>query len=423
MFFLIGVLLLFIAFGFPVAFSIGLTSLLYCLKEGLVLITIPQRMVAGIDNFAFLAVPFFILAGNLMNTGGITRRLFRFATSIVGFIPGGLGHANVVGSIIFAGMSGAAIADAGGLGTIEIKAMKDEGYDTDFSAAVTAASSTIGPIIPPSIPMILYAAFGGVSVGKLFLAGAVPGILMGVSLMVMIYIISVRRKYPVHSQLDVKEIWVSFKEGLLPLFTPVIILGGIMGGIFTPTEAAVVASAYALFLGLVVYREIKWSELPGIILNTAVTTAIVLFIISAASIYGWLLAREQVPQTVAKLLFSITTNPHLVLLIMIGFLLIIGCFMETAASLIILVPILVPMTSQLGIDPLVFGLIMVFTLMLGLITPPVGVVLYLIADIAEISFERTVKATFPFLLPLIIVLLLITFVPQIAMFLPNWLMP
>jgi tripartite ATP-independent transporter DctM subunit len=422
-FFLIGVLLLFIAFGFPVAFSIGLTSLLYCLKEGLVLITIPQRMVAGIDNFAFLAVPFFILAGNLMNTGGITRRLFRFATSIVGFIPGGLGHANVVGSIIFAGMSGAAIADAGGLGTIEIKAMKDEGYDTDFSAAVTAASSTIGPIIPPSIPMILYAAFGGVSVGKLFLAGAVPGILMGVSLMVMIYIISVRRKYPVHSQLDVKEIWVSFKEGLLPLFTPVIILGGIMGGIFTPTEAAVVASAYALFLGLVVYREIKWSELPGIILNTAVTTAIVLFIISAASIYGWLLAREQVPQTVAKLLFSITTNPHLVLLIMIGFLLIIGCFMETAASLIILVPILVPMTSQLGIDPLVFGLIMVFTLMLGLITPPVGVVLYLIADIAEISFERTVKATFPFLLPLIIVLLLITFVPQIAMFLPNWLMP
>jgi tripartite ATP-independent transporter DctM subunit len=301
--------------------------------------------------------------------------------------------------------------------------MTDEGYDSDFSAAVTAASSTIGPIIPPSIPMILYAAFGGVSVGKLFLAGAVPGLLMGVSLMVMIYIISVRRKYPVHSRLNVKEVWVSFKAGLPPLFTPVIILGGIMGGIFTPTEAAVIASAYALFLGVVIYREIKWSELPGIILNTAITTAIVLFIISAASIYGWLLAREQVPQTVAKLLFSITTNPHLILLIMIGFLLIVGCFMETTASIIILVPILVPMTTQLGIDPLVFGLIMVFTLMLGLITPPVGVVLYLIADIAGISFERTVKATYPFLLPLIIVLLLITFVPQIAMFLPNWLMP
>ena len=423
MFFLIGVLLLFIAVGVPVAFSIGLTSLLYCLKEGLVLITIPQRMIAGIDNFAFLAVPFFILAGNLMNTGGITRRLFRFATSVVGFIPGGLGHANVVGSIIFAGMSGAAIADAGGLGTIEIKAMQDEGYDTDFSAAVTAASSTIGPIIPPSIPMILYAAFGGVSVGKLFLAGAIPGLLMGVSLMVIIYIISVRRKYPVHSNLDIKEIWVSFREGLLPLFTPVIILGGIMGGIFTPTEAAVVASAYALFLGVVVYREIKISKLPEILLTTAVTTAIVLFIISAASIYGWLLAREQVPQTVAKMLFSITTNPHLVLLIMIGFLMVIGCFMETAASLIILVPILVPMTSKLGIDPLVFGLIMVFTLMLGLITPPVGVVLYLIADIAGISFERTVKATIPFLFPLIIVLLLITFIPQIATFLPNLLMP
>ena len=423
MFFLVGVLLLFIAGGVPVAFSIGLTSLLYCLKEGLVLITIPQRMIAGIDNYAFLAVPFFILAGNLMNTGGITRRLFRFATSIVGFIPGGLGHANVVGSIIFAGMSGAAIADAGGLGTIEIKAMKDEGYDTDFSAAVTAASSTIGPIIPPSIPMILYAAFGGVSVGKLFMAGAVPGLLMGVSLMVMIYVMSVRRKYPVHSRLDLREIWVSLKEGLLPLFTPFIILGGIMGGIFTPTEAAVVASAYALLLGVVVYREIKLSEFPKIILDTAVTTAIVLFIISTASIYGWLLAREQVPQTVAKLLFSITTNPHLVLLIMIGFLMVVGCFMETAASLIILVPILVPMTSQLGIDPLLFGLIMVFTLMLGLITPPVGVVLYLIADIAEISFERTVAATIPFLLPLVIVLLLIAFIPQIALFLPNLLMP
>jgi len=422
-FFLIGVLLLLIAFGFPVAFSIGLTSLLYCLKEGLVLVTIPQRMIAGIDNFAFLAVPFFILAGNLMNTGGITRRLFRFATSIVGFVPGGLGHANVVGSIIFAGMSGAAIADAGGLGTIEIKAMRDEGYDIDFSAAVTAASSTIGPIIPPSIPMILYAAFGGVSVGKLFMAGAVPGFLMGISLMVMIYIVSVRRKYPVHSTLDLKEIWASFKDGLPALFTPVIILGGIMGGIFTPTEAAVAASAYALFLGVFIYREIKLSDLQRIILNTVITTAIVLFIISTASIYGWLLAREQVPQSVAKMLFSITTNPQLVLLIMIGFLMVVGCFMETAASLIILVPILVPMTSQLGIDPLVFGLIMVFTLMLGLITPPVGVVLYLIADIAGISFERTVKATFPFLIPLGIVLLLITFIPQIAMFLPNWLMP
>jgi tripartite ATP-independent transporter DctM subunit len=423
LFFLVGILLLLIAMGFPVAFSMGLTSFFYILKEGLVVITIPQRMIAGIDNFTFLAVPFFILAGNLMNTGGITRRLFRFATSIVGFIPGGLGHANVVGSIIFAGMSGAAIADAGGLGTIEIKAMKDEGYDIEFSAAITAASSTIGPIIPPSIPMIIYAAFGGVSVGKLFLAGAVPGFLMGISLMVMIYIVSVKRKYPVHAKLDFKEIWVSFKKGLPPLFTPIIILGGIMLGIFTPTEAAVVASAYALFLGVVVYREIKIADLPRIFLQTALTTTIVIFIVSTASVYGWLLAREQVPQNVALLLFSITTNPHLILLILVGFLLIVGCFMETTASLIILVPILVPMVTQLGIDPVAFGLVMVLTLMLGLITPPVGVVLYLIADIARISFEDLVSATLPFLLPLLIVLLLITFVPQIAMFLPNLLMP
>jgi tripartite ATP-independent transporter DctM subunit len=241
--------------------------------------------------------------------------------------------------------------------------------------------------------------------------------------MVMIFIMSVRRKYPIHGRLDVREIWSAFKEGLPPLFTPVIILGGIMGGIFTPTEAAVAASAYALFLGVVIYREINLADLPGIILGTAVTTAIVLFIISTAAVYGWLLAREQVPQHVAQMLFSITTNPQLIMLILIGFLLVVGCFMETTASIIILVPVLVPMVTQLGIDPLLFGLVMVFTLMLGLITPPVGVVLYLIADIAGISFERTVIATLPFLIPLVIVLLLVAFVPQIPLFLPNLLMP
>ncbi|QTL99451.1 TRAP transporter large permease subunit [Iocasia frigidifontis] len=419
MYFLIGVLLFLVALGIPVSFSIGLTSLFYMLKEGLGVITIPQRMVAGIDIFTLLSIPFFILAGNLMNTGGITKRIFRFASSIVGYIPGGLGHANVIASIIFAGMSGAALADAGGLGTIEIKAMEDEGYDTEFSVAVTAASSTIGPIFPPSIPMILFGAFGGVSVGKLFLGGAVPGLLIGLALMIMIYIISKKRNYPIHNKFDLGEIIESFKRAILPLFTPVIVLGGILLGIFTPTEAAIIASTYSLILGTFIYKEIKMKDIPKIFFDTAKTTSIVLIIISTASIYGWLLCREQVPQTVATALFSITQNPHLIMLILIGFFIVVGCFLETTAAIIILVPILVPLSTNLGIDPLHFGLVMILTLMLGLSTPPVGVVLYLIADIAKIKFERAVSATLPFLVPIFIVLLIITFFPQIVLFLPN----
>ncbi len=419
MFFLVGVFLFLVVLGFPIAFSIGLTSALYLYLYEIPVITLAQKMITGIDTFALLAVPFFILAGNLMNTGGITRRLFRFATALIGHIPGGLGHANVIASIIFAGMSGAAIADAGGLGTIEIKAMKDEGFDTSFSAAITAASSTIGPIIPPSIPMVLYSAFSNTSVGKLFLAGVIPGLLMGGALMVQVYFISKRRRYPVHGGLSWREVSVSFKEGFLPLITPVIILGGILGGIFSPTEAAVVASAYALLLGAFVYREIGVRDLFQILLGTVKTTSIVLFIISMAAIYGWLLAREQVPQTVARLMFSLSTDPNLVLAIILVFLLVVGCFLETTAALIILVPILVPAIMQLGIDPVHFGLVMVLNLMIGLITPPVGVVLYIVSDIARIPFEETVRATVPFLVPLVLVLLLVTFVPSVVMFLPN----
>jgi tripartite ATP-independent transporter DctM subunit len=423
MLFLVGVFLLFVVLGFPIAFSIGLTSALYLAVYGIPVITLAQKMITGIDTFALLAVPFFILAGNLMNTGGVTRRLFRFATALIGHIPGGLGHANVVASIIFAGMSGAAIADAGGLGTIEIKAMRDEGFDTGFSAAITAASSTIGPIIPPSIPMVLYSAFSNTSVGKLFLAGVIPGLLMGVALMGMVYLISIRRNYPVHAGLRWGEVWASLKEGLLPLMTPVIILGGILGGIFSPTEAAIAASAYALVLGAVIYREIGVRDLMQIFLDTVKTTSIVLFIISNAAIYGWLLAREQVPQNVARLMFSLTTDPQVALLVILVFLLIVGCFLETTAALIILVPILVPAVMQLGVDPVHFGLIMVLDLMIGLITPPVGVVLYIVADIAKISFEETVRATAPFIVPLVAVLLLVTFAPGLVMFLPNLLIP
>ncbi|HOV38706.1 MAG TPA: TRAP transporter large permease, partial [Spirochaetales bacterium] len=400
-------------------FCPALVSFAYLAVFDIPVITMAQKMISGIDTYALLAVPFFILAGNLMNTGGVTRRLFRFASSLVGFIPGGLGHANVLASMIFAGMSGAAIADAGGLGTIEIKAMQDEGFDTKFSAAVTAASSTIGPIIPPSIPMVIYASIANVSVGKLFLAGALPGILMGVALMIMVYIMAKKKNYPVHSRFSLKEATSSFVDGFLPLMTPAIILGGILGGIFSPTEAAIVASTYALILGMGVYKEIKLKDLIQVTLETVKTTSMVIYIISAAAIYGFLLGREQVPQSVAQLLFTISGSPHIIMFIIIIFLLIIGCFMETTAALILLTPILVPPVMQLGIDPVHFGLVMVLTLMIGLITPPVGVVLYITSSIAKISFEDCTKATAPFIIPLVIVLLLSAYIPDLVMFLPN----
>lgn len=422
MLFLIGGFLLLVIIGFPIVFSLAITSFLYLQVYSIALSTIAQRMVVGINNYALLAVPFFILAGNLMNTGGVTRRLFRFASAMVGFIPGGLGHANVLASMIFAGMSGAAIADAGGLGTIEIQAMKDEGYEANFAAAVTAASSTIGPIIPPSIPLVIYASIASVSVGRLFLAGAVPGLLMGLALVIMIYVISRRRNYPVHARFSLKEAGLSFLDGFLPLLTPAIILGGILFGVFSPTEAAIVASFYALVLGMFVYKEIRLKDLAKIILDTVRTTSMVVFIISAASIYGWLLGREQVPQGVARLLFAISENPHVIMLIVIGFLMIIGCFLETTAALILLTPILVPPVMLLGIDPVHFGLVMVLTLMIGLITPPVGVVLYIISSVAKVPFEEVTRATAPFLIPLLIVLFLVAFIPGLVMFLPTWLM-
>ena len=421
MIFLIGGFLLCIVIGFPIAFSLGIVSFAYLVAYDIPAITMAQKMISGINTYSLLAVPFFIMAGNLMNTGGVTTRLFRFASAFVGWIPGGLGHANIVASMIFAGMSGAAIADAGGLGTIEIKAMQDEGFDTPFAAAITAASSIIGPIIPPSIPMVIYASIANVSVGKLFLAGAVPGLLMGLALMIMVYFFAKKRKYPVHAKFDVKEAAKSFADGFLPLMTPAVILGGILGGVFSPTEAAMIASTYALVLGVIVYREIKIKDLYGVILETIKTTSMVVYIISSAAIYGFLLGREQVPQDVARFLFTISRNPHIILVIIIAFLMVIGCFLETTAALILLTPILVPPAIELGFDPVHFGLVVVLTLMLGLITPPVGVVLYITSNIAKLSFEETTKATVPYLIPMSIVLVLSAYIPDIVMFLPNYL--
>ena len=410
--------LLFLVFGMPIFFSLGLISLLYLMSHHEILLSVPQRLSMTADSFPLLAAPFFILMGNLMNTSGVTRRIFNFANSLVGHIKGGLGHANIVASIIFAGMSGAAVADAAGLGTIEIEAMKEGGYDVDFAAAITAASATIGPIIPPSLPMIIYGVLANTSVGGLFLGGVIPGLLMGVSLMIYVYLFARRRNYPHHAFPTLREFALSFKEAFLSLLTPVILLGGIFSGVFTPTEAAAVAAFYALLLGFF-YREISIRDLPGIILQTIETNAVIMALVMTASLFGWVITRAQVPQLMGTFLVGISDNPLLILLLLNVFLLFVGCFMEAIAAQMILIPILLPVVLRLGISPIHFGVMMVLNLMIGTLTPPIGVVLYVTANVANISFERITKATFPLLVPLLIVLLLVTLFPQLTMLLPS----
>jgi tripartite ATP-independent transporter DctM subunit len=416
LFFTIWVILL--LFGMPIFFSLGTISLFYLMSHHEVLLSVPQRLTMTADSFPLLAAPFFILMGNLMNMAGVTRRIFNFANCLVGHIKGGLGHANVVASMIFAGMSGAAVADAAGLGTIEIKAMKERGYDAEFAAAITAASSTIGPIIPPSLPMIIYGVLANTSVGGLFVGGIIPGFLMGSALMIYVYFFARNKNYPRHQFPNLGSFITAFREAFLSLLTPVILLGGIFSGIFTPTEAAAVAAFYALLLGFF-YREIKITDLPNIILRTIETNAVIMALVMTASLFGWVITRAQVPQMMGKLLVNISENPIIILLVLDCFLLFVGCFMEAIAAQMILIPILLPVILKLGISPIHFGLIMIMNLMIGTLTPPIGVVLYVTAKVAEISFERIAKATFPFLMPLLIVLLLITLFPQLTLFLPS----
>jgi len=397
-----------------------LSSFAYILVTGDISFSImTQRLEAGAENFALLAVPFFIMAGKLMNAAGITDRIFNFARAIVGNIPGGLGHANVLASIFFSGMSGAAVADAGGLGSIEIEAMKKDGYTARFSGAVTAASSTIGPIIPPSIPIIVYAVFAETSVAALFAAGVIPGLLMGLALMIMIYIYSIRFNYPKHARATLKQLYGTFTAAIPPLITPLILVGGILGGVFTPTEAGAVAALYALFLGIVVYRTVDLKKIWEVFLDSSYTTAAVMLIVIAASLFGWVLTLERIPVVAGTFILSLTQNKIIILIITNLFLFFVGCFLEPVAAMIILIPVFLPICQQLEISLVHFGIIMVLNLMIGLLTPPVGLVLYVIADIAKIPFEEVVRGTLPFLIPLIAVLFLLTYWPNIVLILPR----
>jgi tripartite ATP-independent transporter DctM subunit len=379
---------------------------------------VAKQLAVSLDSYTLLAITGFILAGRIMNSTGITDRIFKFANSLVGHITGGLAHANVVASIIFAGMSGSAIADAGGLGTVEIEGMVNEGFDAPFSAAVTAASALIGPIIPPSVVAIIYAMSAGVSVGRLFLAGVVPGVMMGIFMMILIYYIAKKRNYPKSNRPLLREFWVIFKKAMLPIMTPIIILGGIIFGIFTPTEAAAVAVAYAVVLGII-YKTVNRKSFYEVLLRTTVEVGGVGLLIAAAVSFSWVLTYAQVPTEVSNLLLTISKNPLVVLLIINGFLLIVGLFMDPSAAILVLTPIFLPVITELGIDPLHFGVVMILNLMIGLLTPPVGMVLYVISNIANVKVERLIKELLPFFIPLLFVLILITIYPKIVLFVPN----
>ncbi len=419
------IIILFVAFfglliiGVPVAFALAGSSLIYVLVSGAVPdVVVLHRMVSGIDSFPLLAVPFFILAGNLMNSAGITNRIFDFARGVVGWMRGGLGHVNVGASIVFAGMSGAAVADAGGLGTIEVKAMRDAGYDRGFSVGVTAASSTIGPIIPPSLPMIIYGVMANASIGQLFAAGFIPGLLMAAALMVMVAWYARTRNYPVDAAFDLCVLWRATQRAFLSLMTPVIIVGGILSGLVTPTEAAIAAVFWAMILGIFVYRTLTPTRLLRVSLETIETTASIMLIVAGASIFAWILTSNRVTEDFAALVLQISDNPIVILLLLNAILLVAGCFLETIAAITILVPVLLPVATSIGVDPVHFGVIMVLNLMIGLLTPPVGLVLYVLAKVTDIPFDVCMRATMPFLVPLVVVLLLVTFIPPLSMYLP-----
>jgi TRAP-type C4-dicarboxylate transport system permease large subunit len=459
---LLGGFLLLMVLGVPVAVAMVTASLAYLLVHGGAPdVIVAQRMIAGVESFPLLAVPFFILAGNLMNIAGVTGRIYAFAVALVGWMRGGLAQVNIIGSVIFSGMSGTAIADAAGIGTIEIKAMKDHGYPIEVAVGVTAASATLGPIIPPSLPFVIYGMMANVSIGSLFLGGVIPGVLMTVFMMLTVWIFARIYGWGSDAPFEVRKITAALIEiavvlafplgvfifgrfgmeqnaaiflalgivlaldylfkfsAVMALMTPVILIGGMTLGWFTPTEAAVAAVMWSLFLGLVRYRSMTMKSLAKATFDTIETTASVLFIVTAASIFAWLLTVSQAASALSTLIFSITDNKYVFLVLVNLLMLFVGCFLDTIAAITILVPILLPIVLKLGIDPVHFGLIMTLNLMIGLLHPPLGMVLFVLSRVAKLSVERTTMAILPWLAPLFAALIAITFVPEITLWLPR----
>tara|TARA_R110000868_G_scaffold1650_4_gene13350 strand:+ start:10142 stop:11416 length:1275 start_codon:yes stop_codon:yes gene_type:complete len=417
---LVIVFILGLVLRFPIAFALGLACLSYLIVKGVPLIIVPMKMYSGIDVFVLLSVPGFILAGNLMNQGGLTEKIIKFCNHLLGHIRGGLSLVNIGASMLFAGISGTAISDTASMGSIMIPAMKKEGYDTDFSCAVTAASSTIGPIIPPSVPMIIAATLSGLSVGKLFLAGALPGLLLGVGLLLTAYFISKRKKYPKHKRSSFSDIARSFVDTFWSLLMTFIILYGIVGGIFTPTEASIIAVVYAMIIGKFVYKKLNLKNTQVIILDSMKTSASLMVLVGFANLFGYILITEQIPQNISNEILGFSDNKYVVLLLINLLLIIVGTFMETIAALLILFPILLKVAVAVDVDPIHFAVIAVLNLIIGLTTPPVGVCLFVASSIGKISIGEVSKAGLPFLLVSFLVLILVTLFPWFSLALPNF---
>lgn len=417
------VLLVLILLDLPIAVAMGLTAVGFFvgLGQGNLLAMLPQRMYAGTTGFTLLAVPFFILAGNLMNTGGITNRIFRFARALVGHIAGGLGQVSVISSMIFSGMSGSAVADAAGLGQVQHKAMVDNGYKPSLSAAIVATASTIGPVIPPSIPFVLFGALTGVSVARLFLAGFVPGLLMGLCLMLVIALMAKPRALPRSSRASPRELWDSFRAAILPLLAPVIIIGGIMTGLFTPTEASVVVCLYAIFLGLL-YKDLRLRDLPDIFWNSIKQSVGLLFIMAAANFFGWLTIYQRIPDGIISTLTTMSASGPGVYALIILIVLVLGLFLEGNAIFLITIPIFLPIATTFNLDLINLGVVMTLLIMVGNLTPPVGMCLFAVSSFAKIGILELARECWPYILGILFVTLLLAYIPQIATWLPNLVM-
>jgi len=417
---IVGLFLVLLTMGVPIAISMGLPAALYLLLQNIPISVMIQRMVSSLNSFPLLAVPLFILAAGLMNNSGITSRLFEFAKLLVGRMKGGLAQVNIVASLIFAGISGAALADVGGLGNIEIEAMTKQNYPKDASAAITAASAVIGPIFPPSIPLIIYGAAAETSSMRLLMAGVFPALVIAALLMTQVGIFARKRHYPrgIEGKFKKGEVVTIIRRGIPAMLMPVILIGGMLSGYFSPTEVAAITVAYAIILSLI-YRELNIQQFMKVCRETLRSTATVLFIVASAAIFAWTLTVEQLPQQVSSLMLSITENPILLLLMANAILLIAGMFLETTAALMVLTPILLPSLMAAGVDPVHFGVVMVFNLMIGMITPPVGMSIFMLSPIVGLPVGKLFKSTAPYLVTLLVSLMILTYVPQISLWLPN----
>lgn len=417
---LLGGFVLTFMLGWPVVLAILVPSIIYVLHAGVPIELIGQRMSYALDSFPLVAVPIFIFVGNLMNQAGITERIFHFANTLVGRVPGGLGQVNVVSSLIFSGMSGAALADVGGLGRIEVKAMAERGFDRAYAGALTGASAVVGPIFPPSIPLIIYGSVTSVSIVQLLLAGIVPALVCVLLLMITVAVLAIVNGHPRAARWpSLREIWTSLLPALPALLTPVLLVGGMLLGYFTPTEAASVTVAYVIAISGLVYRTLTWRHLLASAYETVKSSSAILIIVAAAAIFGWILAVEQIPQMAARQLLTLSTDPLMLLLIVNVVLLIAGMFLDSTTATLLIVPIIAQPLHMAGVDPVHLGIVSIFNLMLGLLTPPMGLALFLLSDITGVSMRMILVKLLPFYVPLIATLALLTLVPELSLWLPN----